>query len=60
MSERDRRLDAIERRWRAQFGEPPSLLTDPDLMEEILDTAEPSSRTGAGRGGATIGEESVV
>ena len=56
MGRRKRRLDVIERRWRAQFGEPPSLLTDPDLMEEILDAAEPATR----RNTPAVGEESVV
>lgn len=56
MGKRQRRLDSIERRWRAQFGEPPSLLTDPDLMEEILDSAEPTPR----HGGPVVGEESVL
>jgi hypothetical protein len=37
MSKRDRKLKTIERRWIAQFGEPPSLRTDPWLMLQILE-----------------------
>jgi hypothetical protein len=37
MSKRARRLKVIERRWLERFGEPPTLRTDPDLMQRILD-----------------------
>ena len=37
MASRARKQKTIERRWRERFGEPPSLLTDPDLMLRILD-----------------------
>lgn len=47
MSRRLRKLAMIERRWRERFGEPPALLTDPDLMLRVLRSVEAS----AGRGG---------
>ena len=37
MSKRARRLKVIERQWTERFGEPPTLRTDPDLMQAILD-----------------------
>lgn len=45
MSRRLRKLATIERRWREHFGEPPSLLTDPNLMRRILDEEERKSPT---------------
>lgn len=44
MSRRLRKLKVIERRWIARFGEPPSLLTDPLLMQRILDEPVPPPR----------------
>jgi hypothetical protein len=38
MSKRERRWKAVERRWIARFGEPPTLKTDPALMQRILDS----------------------
>lgn len=40
MTSRARKQKTIERRWRERFGEPPSLLTDPDLMLRILEAEE--------------------
>jgi hypothetical protein len=40
MASRARKQKTIERRWRERFGEPPSLLTDPDLMLRILEAEE--------------------
>jgi hypothetical protein len=40
MSRRLRKLAMIERRWRERFGEPPALLTDPDLMLRVLRSVE--------------------
>ena len=40
MASRARKQKTIERRWRERFGEPPSLLTDPDLMLRILEADE--------------------
>ncbi|WGM38237.1 hypothetical protein [Caulobacter sp. NIBR1757] len=44
MSRRDRQIAAIERRWKARFGEPPSLRTDPELMLRILEDDERKCR----------------
>jgi hypothetical protein len=41
MSRRQRKIEMIERLWFARFGEPPSLRTDPVLMQRILDSAGP-------------------
>ena len=40
MASRARKQKTIERRWRERFGQPPSLLTDPDLMLRILEAEE--------------------
>jgi len=48
MSRRLRKLAMIERRWRERFGEPPAMLTDPDLMLRVLrsmDLGGPADRT---------------
>lgn len=50
MASRARKQKTIERRWRERFGEPPSLLTDPDLMLRILDANPPSARSDGGGG----------
>lgn len=61
MKKRDQRLQGIEARWVARFGEVPTLRTDPGLMEEILDQAGPLPESaGAGRPRPFFGEESVV
>ncbi|RYF90635.1 MAG: hypothetical protein EON95_16570 [Caulobacteraceae bacterium] len=60
MSRKDRQIATIERRWKARFGEPPSLRTDPELMLQILEadilsgsrtseTAPPEQEEGARR-----------
>lgn len=40
MTRRQRKIQQIERRWKSRFGEPPSLRTDPALMQRILDEDE--------------------
>jgi hypothetical protein len=39
MSRRARSLRIIQLRWVARFGEPPPILTDPELMLSILNSA---------------------
>jgi hypothetical protein len=50
MSKRERRWKAVERRWIARFGEPPTLKTDPALIQRILDSESP--RAAVTRSGA--------
>jgi hypothetical protein len=40
MSRRNRLLRHLESRWIACFGEPPPILTDPDLMRAVLDEVQ--------------------
>jgi hypothetical protein len=44
MTRPSRKIVMIERRWKARFGEPPSLRTDPELMLRILEDDERRER----------------
>lgn len=58
MASRARKQKTIERRWRERFGQPPSLLTDPDLMLRILEADERKAAPAAPT--TPIGQPSVA
>ena len=60
MNKRQRRLEVIERRWLARFGEPPTLRTDPELMEDILERACPAPKADRVGLAGPLGEESAI
>ncbi|MDP3854171.1 hypothetical protein [Phenylobacterium sp.] len=38
--DREEEMLAVARLWEERFGEPPPILTDPDLMRSIMDGPE--------------------